>query len=211
MFERTAAELQNRKLKHQLTNVSQHLLQTFDELNLLHRINERLSLEIDEYQLLELSVDWLSRVLPAECLLACIVPRQSNPDDDTSSNREWIFAGSCPIPTDELDLFFLRLGPDAMTSTVIVDRQATESPTWFYPAVREVISVPIRSGTEVSGWLVAVNHRPDAGRGRGIRDSGNQFAFVRRLDARHALGQRPALQRSGGLFRERCTSLQFGD
>ena len=164
LVDQAAAEAQNSKLKHQLTNVSQHLLQTFDELNLLHRINERLSLEIDEFQLLELAVDWLSRVLPAECLLACVARKPAEAGADVPAGRDWIYAGECPIPTDELDLFFDRLGPDASTSTVIVAREATSSPTWFYPAVREVLSVPIRSGADVSGWLVAVNHQPDAGR-----------------------------------------------
>lgn len=159
----TNTEAQNLQLRHQLTNVSQHLLQTFDELNLLHRINERLSLEIGETELLETAVEWLSRVLPAECLLACVC-QPSTGDDSHPAQRQWIYAGVCPIEVEELDLFFDRLGPDATTSTVIIDREATSSPTWFYPTIREAISVPIRSGSEISGWIVAVNHQPNAGR-----------------------------------------------
>lgn len=159
LVEHTAATSQAAKLKYQLTNVSQHLLQTFDELNLLHRINERLSLTNDESQLLDLAVEWLSDVLPTECLLACIAPTG---EDDTG--RSWIYAGECPIPETELDQFFDRLGPEVHDSTVLIDREATSSPTWYYPTIREAISVPIRAGSVVTGWLLAVNHTPDVGR-----------------------------------------------
>ncbi len=149
---------QNRKLRAQLTNVSQHLLQTFDELNLLHRIHERLSLEIGGQQLLDTAVEWLSRVLPAECLLACIEPSPENND----ASREWVVAGKCPVPPEEIDLFLTRLGPDVDRAAVLVDAETTASATWFYPEVREAISVPIRSGNRASGWLVAINRCPPA-------------------------------------------------
>lgn len=159
LVQQHAAKAENEKLKHQLTNVSQHLLQTFDELNLLHRINERLSLSNDEAQLLELAIEWLSNVLPAECVLARISPSGSEHD-----GQSWIYAGECPIDEAELDQFFDRLGPDACESTVLIDHETTCSPTWYYPTVREAISVPIRAGHQVTGWLLAVNHVPDAGR-----------------------------------------------
>ena len=36
--------------------------------------------------------------------------------------------------------------------------RTTSSPTWFYPEVRELISVPIREGDHLFGWLLAINH-----------------------------------------------------
>lgn len=158
-----AAQQQNVRLKAQLTNVSRQLVQTFDELNLLHRINERLSLANDERDLLELAVDWLSSVLPAECLLAC-VETDSETSDGRQSGREWVYAGECPLPEGELDKFLERLGPDAQHSMVVVDREMTAAQTCYYPTVREAISVPIRIGDSVHGWLIAVNRRADAGR-----------------------------------------------
>jgi HD-GYP domain-containing protein (c-di-GMP phosphodiesterase class II) len=170
MVEHTTTAAENQKLRRQLTNVSQHLLQTFDELNLLHRINERMSIETDEHQLLDTVVDWMSRVLPAECLLACIEPQPASDDASPAPPSEWVYAGNCPVAADELDLFFERLGPDVRTSMVIIDREVTGSAAWFYPTVREVISVPIRSGSNVSGWLLAINYRADAG--QAARDFG---------------------------------------
>ena len=31
-------------------------------------------------------------------------------------------------------------------------------PTWYYPEIRELISVPIREGNRVFGWLIVLNH-----------------------------------------------------
>ncbi|QDU53861.1 HD-GYP domain-containing protein [Aeoliella mucimassa] len=167
---RVSAEAENKKLRTQLTSVSQHLLQTFEELNLLHRINERLSLSMDDHQLLELAVEWLSEVLPAECLLACMF--EASPTGIHQLPRQWIYTGECPLPIDELDQFLDRLGPDAKQSMVVLDQDETSSPTWYYSTVREVISVPIRTGNSVIGWLVAINHSPSA------RRQSNQFGTL---------------------------------
>jgi HD-GYP domain-containing protein (c-di-GMP phosphodiesterase class II) len=152
-----AAQSQNQKLKQQLTNVSHHLLQTFDELNLLHRINERLSLTSDAGQLIDLAVEWLGDVLPAECVLACMA-------SETDDQPDWIYTGRCPIPAGDLAAMFGHLGPEARDSTVLLDRDMTATPAWQYPTIREAISVPIRAGSEIAGWLLAVNHRPTIGR-----------------------------------------------
>ena len=51
-----------------------------------------------------------------------------------------------------------RLGPRVATEPLVLNRGATSSPTWFYPDVREIISVPIREGNRLFGWLLALNH-----------------------------------------------------
>ena len=51
-----------------------------------------------------------------------------------------------------------RLGPRVATEPLVLNRGATSSPTWFYPDVREMISVPIREGNRLFGWLLALNH-----------------------------------------------------
>ena len=157
-------ESQNSKLRTQLTNVSQHLLQTFEELNLLHRINERLSISTDERQLQEMSVDWLSEVLPAECLLACTLPTVVSASQVPFNDREWVYTGKCPVPVEELDQLFDSLGPEAKHSMVLIDREDTTREDWTYPSVREVICVPIPTTGGIRGWLMAINHLPDAGR-----------------------------------------------
>jgi HD-GYP domain-containing protein (c-di-GMP phosphodiesterase class II) len=66
--------------------------------------------------------------------------------------------GKCPIEDGEFGRFIDRLGPRVATDPLVLNRGATSSPTWFYPDVREIISVPIREGNRVFGWLLALNH-----------------------------------------------------
>jgi HD-GYP domain-containing protein (c-di-GMP phosphodiesterase class II) len=66
--------------------------------------------------------------------------------------------GECPLKEEEFEQFIERLGPRVATEPLVLNRGATSSPTWFYPDVREIISVPIREGNRLFGWMVAVNH-----------------------------------------------------
>ncbi len=164
-IELLSSESQNKKLKTQLTNVSQHLLQTFEELNLLHRINEHFSLSSGDQPLVELAIEWLAEVVPAESLLACIQPNHAScPDRPDREERRWMSVGDSPLPVEELDQFLHQLGPDAQRCCVLIDREMTDAPDWCYPEVKEVISVPIRTGDNVSGWILAVNRRAGSGR-----------------------------------------------
>jgi putative nucleotidyltransferase with HDIG domain len=51
-----------------------------------------------------------------------------------------------------------RLGPHVATEPLVLNRAATSFPNWFYPEVHELISVPIREGNKLFGWLIAINH-----------------------------------------------------
>jgi HD-GYP domain-containing protein (c-di-GMP phosphodiesterase class II) len=146
-------EHQSLSLRRQLSNLSQHLLQTFEELNLLHRLNEHLSLSSDEGRLMELALQWLSEVLPTECLIA------RSRRYETGGCDEWTVVGDCPLENDELDAFFESLGPEAQQSCLVLDAAVTERPTWNYVHVREVLTVPIRSTEGVIGHLMALNRK----------------------------------------------------
>ena len=137
--------------KEQLSDVSGDLIATFDELNLLHRLTEQLSLDHSTRELCLETVEWLAEVTPADGIVARWLP--------TDSTEEATFsAGRVPLPSEELNLFFDRLGPEAKRRSLVLNRDRTSSPTWCYPTVREVVVAPIRSGTEVVGWLAALNH-----------------------------------------------------
>jgi putative nucleotidyltransferase with HDIG domain len=69
-----------------------------------------------------------------------------------------IVHGECPLDESEFSRFIERLGPRVATEPLVLNRAATNSPTWFYPDIRELISVPIREGNRVFGWLLVLNH-----------------------------------------------------
>jgi HD-GYP domain-containing protein (c-di-GMP phosphodiesterase class II) len=151
------------QLKHQLADLSSHLLSTFEEITLLHRLTEHLSISKSVTEICGLSVAWLADVIPAHCVAIWL---NTNTQDvaehtmDTSAERHPVLIahGNCPLAESEFAKFMDRLGPRVASEPLVMNRSATSFPNWFYPEVRELISVPIREGNKLFGWLLAFNH-----------------------------------------------------
>jgi hypothetical protein len=163
MVEKIATQQHSTQLKRQVAEISSHLLNTFEEITLLHRLTEHLSLSKSVVKLCELSVRWLSEVIPAKCVVIKLnsvvdVHDRHTMGEAAEQGPMLINHGECPLDTVQFDKFMERLGPHVATEPLVLNRSATSSPTWFYPEIRELISVPIREGDHLFGWLLALNH-----------------------------------------------------
>lgn len=162
LVERAAAQLSNAQLKRQLADVSAHLLSTFEEITLLHRLTEHLSISESVDELCRRAVNWLSDVIPAQAVAIYFesMPHVRDNHAAVSENRGpvVIMQGKCPIAEHEFVRFIERLGPKVAKEPLVLNRSATASPTWFYPEIQETISVPIREGNRIFGWLLVINH-----------------------------------------------------
>ena len=163
LVEKSTTQQHEHQLKRQVAEISSHLLNTFEEITLLHRLTEQLSLAKSVVKLCELSVRWLSEVIPAKCVAIKLNSVAEEHDRHALGERPQqgpmlINFGECPLEAGEIDRFIERLGPHVTTEPLVLNRSATSSPTWFYPNVRELISVPIREGDHLFGWLFALNH-----------------------------------------------------
>ena len=161
ILEKYVLQQTNAQVKRQMADISSHLLMTFEEITLLHRLTEHLSISKSVTDICELSVNWLGEVIPAKSTAiwldsaGCLGDQHAVKEEDGTL---LISHGSCPLPKTEFAKFMDRLGPRVATEPVVLNRAATSSPTWFYPDVREIISVPIREGNRMFGWLLAINH-----------------------------------------------------
>ncbi len=161
--EKFALQQATAQLKHQVADLSAHLLTTFEEITLLHRLTEHLSISKSVTELCGLSVTWLADVVPAKCVAIWFDSLIGLQDKHaiahgTESQPVLVVHGDCPIEEAEFGRFIDRLGPRVATEPLVLNRSATNSPTWFYPQVRELISVPIREGNRLFGWLLVLNH-----------------------------------------------------
>jgi putative nucleotidyltransferase with HDIG domain len=161
--EKTALQQNAVQLKRQLADISSHLLMTFEEITLLHRLTEHLSIAKSVTDLCSLSVNWLADVIPAKSVAIWFESMNDLHEPHTleqsvAGQALMIAQGTCPLQQHEFAQFMDRLGPKVATEPVVLNRGATSSPTWFYPEVREIISVPIREGSRHFGWLLALNH-----------------------------------------------------
>jgi putative nucleotidyltransferase with HDIG domain len=107
-------------------------------------------------------VGWLADVIPAKTVAIWFdgtVHLDDRHADVSAGHKPILIAhGTCPLEETEIALFIERLGPRVAHDPLVLNRGATGSPTWFYPQVKELISVPIREGNRVFGWLLALNH-----------------------------------------------------
>ncbi len=163
VVEKAALQQTTVQLKRQLADISSHLLMTFEEITLLHRLTERLSIAKSVTDLCELSVNWLADVIPAKSVVIWFESMGQLHETHTLGQRSkdeavLIAHGACPLDQNNFSKFIERLGPRVATEPLVLNRGATGSPTWFYPDVREIISVPIREGNRLFGWMFALNH-----------------------------------------------------
>jgi HD-GYP domain-containing protein (c-di-GMP phosphodiesterase class II) len=163
ILEKFALQASTAQLKRQMADISSHLLMTFEEITLLHRLTEHLSISKSVADICELSVNWLGDVIPAQAVAIWFESFDYIDDQRTLGQTEdgeatLITHGECPLTKDQLAKFMERLGPNVTTEPVVLNRGATSSPTWYYPNVREIISVPIREGNRLFGWMLALNH-----------------------------------------------------
>jgi putative nucleotidyltransferase with HDIG domain len=150
------------QLKRQLADLSAHLLATFEEITLLHRLTEHLSISKSVTELCGHSVGWLADVVPAKSVAiwfeASSHLHEQHASESAGRKPVLIAHGKCPLAESECGRFIERLGPRVASEPLVLNRGATSSPTWFYPDIREIISVPIREGNRVFGWMLALNH-----------------------------------------------------
>lgn len=153
LVDTTAAQHSAKASKSHLSDVSAHLLATFEELNLLHQLTEGLWLGRSEHELAEQAVRRLADIVPADCVVARLA----------SGAEPWSLVSGRRTPIEEQALadFFHRLGPQVDRRAVVLNRNRTTSPTWAYPEVREVVAAPLIAAGKVVGHLAALNYRPD--------------------------------------------------
>jgi HD-GYP domain-containing protein (c-di-GMP phosphodiesterase class II) len=162
IVEKCALQQTNTQLKRQLADISSHLLMTFEEITLLHRLTEHLSIAKSVTDLCGLSVTWLAEVIPAKSVAIWLDSMGGLHDEHSlehlNAGPMLISQGDCPLQQSDFSRFMERLGPRVASEPLVLNRGATSSPTWYYPDVREIISVPIREGNRMFGWLLALNH-----------------------------------------------------
>ena len=107
-----------------------------------------------------------------------------------------------------------RLGPNVATEPVVLNRGATGSPTWYYPNVHEIISVPIREGNRLFGWLLGAKphrRRRHHEQRRRIRYRRSLPHGKRRHDPGHSLRQYRTLPRTIRILQQRRASTHVCD
>src|SRR6185369_17800926 len=90
------------QLKRQMADISSHLLMTFEEITLLHRLTEHLSISQSVTDICELSVNWLGDVIPAKSVAIWFSSFDQIDDQRTlghgsRGSSKLVVHGDCPL------------------------------------------------------------------------------------------------------------------
>jgi HD-GYP domain-containing protein (c-di-GMP phosphodiesterase class II) len=149
-------------LEHEMHEAVAHARDSYAELGLLHRLTSRLTVADDDGQLWRRAVQWLAESIPAQCL--AVVPHRGEQTvivPGLTSPAPQVIHGDCPLPAAELEDLIARIGAGGRRP-VLLSRFHTGSITWNHPTVRELACTPIRDGSQIVGWLAALNHNGSA-------------------------------------------------
>lgn len=144
--------------EQRLSDVSGSLLSTLDELRLLHRLIEKLSLSPNSTDLNRSAIEWLVGASRAESIA---VIHYGEPDADHAPQVHQ--HGQGPLSATELISLADHLGQAATPGWVAMDQAECRATAWGGRGVRQVLGVPIQSRDRLQGWLVALNHRDQHG------------------------------------------------
>ncbi len=158
--ERLSMDEQIKSLEREVRNVSQHLSTTYEEISLLYRLTQNLKLSSKDEDLAALALEWLAEVLPVESL-AIQLTRSPSPDSieaDATSGPMLMTYGPCTITSDDVTRLVEHFGLSAGARPQIVNRRLSSADCWPWPAIHELVIVPLSEGKNTFGWLIAVNH-----------------------------------------------------
>lgn len=161
-IEKLAGLKQVDKLRREVVQISDNLANTYEEICLLHAVNQKLQLTCDDESLARMVVDRLLDSLPIEGVAIQFLP-VARPESVTYKARTTellVTAGECPIPDEKFAMFVDSLGVTRSSGPVVANNALAKS-EWRYRDVRNLVVVPIQSGDRLFGWLAAFNHNAD--------------------------------------------------
>ncbi|NUQ63669.1 MAG: HD domain-containing protein [Pirellulales bacterium] len=153
-----------RQLEAEAESLSVNLAATYEEISLLHRIAQNLKISKSDEELGRVALEWMQEVLPAQALAIQLVPvdeEESLLTKKTRTNHVLLSLGPCPVDSEEFTRLMAHLGLTAASRPRVVNCGATDDPGWPFPAIRQMIAVPMAEGQNLFGWLAAFNHSQD--------------------------------------------------
>jgi putative nucleotidyltransferase with HDIG domain len=153
-----AADERLQTLEREVKDLSIHLSTTYEEISLLYRLTQNLKLSSKDEELGALALQWLADVLPAESLAILYTPAAESMGREGRTEPLLLTFGPCPVDAADLAAMVEHFGLGLGQRPLIANQPATLAESWQWPAVRELVIVPVCEGPHCFGWLVAVNH-----------------------------------------------------
>ncbi len=158
--EKLTSDQRTNRLRGEVAALSHNISTTYEEISLLYRLTQNLSLAIDDEKLSRIALDWLNVTLPIEGIAALLLP----PPNLSSTNREarreplLLSEGDWSLSLGDVNDLLSAVGASGARRPVVINQLVTTSESWRFPAVRQLIVVSLCEGSRCFGYLIAVNH-----------------------------------------------------
>ena len=152
-----------RQLEGEVESLSVHIGATYEEISLLHRLTQNLTLSKSDEELGRIALEWLEDALPARSVALQIVPGEMRSEALGQDKRQeplLLVRGPCPVDDAQftelvrhVEQFHTLPGQPA-----VINRGITRREDWPLPRIGEMILVPVTEGGNLFGWLAAFDH-----------------------------------------------------
>ena len=152
------------QLEEEAASLSINLAGTYEEISLLYRLTQNLKLSHQDEDLGRVALEWMKEVVPAKGLAIQFLPVSHDDESISHDDRSeplLLTNGDCPVDNLQFTRLIERLGPDATSRPVVVNRPITERDDWPQSDVSQIVVTALAEGENVFGWLAAINHVSD--------------------------------------------------
>lgn len=154
------AELRAAQLEQESSQLSKHIGATFEEITLIHRLTQNLSISQKPTLLGLQALEWLLEVLPAQGM--ALYFNSAYDEDlfhrDDAHSPTFLMHGQVPLGADRFMQLLAKLDAMKTSRPVIVNHGVPGDAVGEFADVREFVVVPISEGERQFGWLAAFNH-----------------------------------------------------
>jgi putative nucleotidyltransferase with HDIG domain len=149
------------ELRQEANNLSLNLASTYEEINLLHRLTQKLKLSESDEDLGRMALMWMKEVVPAAGLMLQLMPCPATGDSIGRAGRSkplLLSYGESIINNEQFSALISHLKPQPPYEPIILHRAMTSKRDWPFPQIKELIVVALSKDDTVFGWLAAINH-----------------------------------------------------
>jgi putative nucleotidyltransferase with HDIG domain len=148
------------QLEQEAQQLSKHIGATFEEITLIHRLTQNLSISQKPTMLGLQALEWLLEVVPAQGLALLF----NTTDDDELFRHDdlagpaFLIHGQVPVGADRFARLLDKVDGRKPARPVIINHGIEDDAEGEFADVREFVVVAVYEGERQFGWLAAFNH-----------------------------------------------------
>jgi putative nucleotidyltransferase with HDIG domain len=157
---RLSSNLRLQVVENEVSELSANLAAMYEEISLLHRLTQHLRISESDEGLARIALEWLAETKHAESFALRLFP-PAEADGSLQRGRAgstFLTHGNCPVDETQFTALVTRLGLDTNVRSLVINWPASARQLQDFPAVRQLILVPLTEGKNLFGWLAAFGH-----------------------------------------------------